>query len=150
MANANEMGYEALSSAFYNMPFSQWLGERKDPYNGNIITNWFVLRESPHAPAVRVSVTPTLVDLDVIRVRAEWYNDSGPERLKAEQTFHIPVYDEGQIRLATEDVVVKVLNIYADVIGGVGVAGPISKLAPETEETDPEKDMAVDAEEFEG
>lgn len=127
--------YESLCAAFYQMPFGEFLGEQ-DTEDGRV--GWFHLGERPKD--LRVSITKP-EDGERVTVRAEWRNYSGPEVLKCEQSFVLATYAQRAEDLvpATRDAVLKVLNILHDVLSEEGVAGDISLLAPEAEETEDEE-----------
>ena len=137
---------EALCSAFYNMPFVEFLGEQDDvpveDYEGRKDTArlaWFHVGERPKDMRVTV-IRPTRKE--EVRVRAEWRNyfADGRNPLKGEQTFTISTYAASQAELepATEQVVLKVLELFQQVLSEDGVAGAISDLVEDTKAEDEE------------
>jgi hypothetical protein len=144
-----ELAFEALASALYNMPFVRFLGERPDPIDGTNV-GWFLLeasprpvREDPRKVRVAIRRHPQLEG--VVEVRAEWPNVSGGEIVMGSVTFHIPTLlrDRPVVVQATEDVMVRLLSIYQDVLSGEGVAGRIEDVMPDSaaaDYEDPEED----------
>lgn len=135
---------EALCSAFYQMPFTDFLGEKEFGYvvpgHGEQPARyaWFHLGQKPKD--MRVTIIRADKAEQVI-VKAEWRNyfADGRNPLKGEQTFTIPTYAATQADLgpATQEVVVKVLELYRQVLSEEGVAGRLSDLqesAPEDDE----------------
>lgn len=123
---------EAICSALYSLPFSEFLGEGEVEGGHSM---WFHLGEKPkdcrvtvHRPDKRESV----------EVKVEWRNYWADARnpLKGEQTFTVSTYAATQDMLtpATADAVVRVLELYKQVLAEEGVAGKIADLAPEAEE----------------
>lgn len=163
MSTLQEVGREAINSALYGMPFTTFLGERPDPESPANDVAWFRLNErvdlAPAAMTVEERAKTLMVEVcnspylpDVIEVRAHWLNYSGPEPLRGSQTFNIPAQTgESYVKAATEDVVLKLLDLFDQVRKGAGVAGPIDLLIPDTiDETDPDDDLAVGGPEFDG
>lgn len=165
MASLQEVAAEALKSALWRLPFSRLLGERPDPNMSEGEVHWFILMEdpgrtdTPKHKQVMVSVgayDPSQLE-GVVQVDVYWLNVTGAGGpVLGSQQFLIPtmVATEADVRQATEEVMVRVLEILDDVLRGEGVAGSIDKIAasyqtPGAGEIDPETDMAVDAEEFE-
>lgn len=145
---AQEVCAEAICSALYNGPFTTFLGERDDPFTGQLVT-WFRLSEHPgedvsarHDPK-QVMVAVRRTKDGNVETQVAWLNISGGEVLKGQQTLRVSTYtkNEAMLREATQQVVVRVLEIFRDVLQGTGVAGPIEGLAaPEAE--DQEFDLA--------
>ena len=132
---------EAICSALYQMPFAEFLGERDEKVN---------MPEEQMARHLyfHIGVRPKDMRVTVIRpeksemvaVRVEWRNYFADPRnpLKCEQTIRISTYAASQAMLhgPTEEAVVRVLEIYKDVLSESGVAGRISDLVDAPEETD--------------
>lgn len=136
MSDAAVHTAEALCSALYQMPFSEFLGEQDTP-EGRVA--WFHLGERPKDMRVSV-IRPE--DGETVSLRAEWRNYHADPRnpLKGEQTIRISTYAQRAEDLvpATRDAILSVLNILNDVIAETGVAGDISKLV-ETPEDETEE-----------
>lgn len=122
---------EALCSAFYQMPFVEFLGEQEEE---DFWVAWFTVGERPKN--MRVSIRRPR-ERDVVEVMVEWRNYAADPRhpLKGEQTLTISTYAATPAMLgpATQDTVVKVLELYRQVLAEEGVAGKISELVEETE-----------------
>ena len=152
MARLQEVAHEAICSALYSMPFTRFLGERPDPVDGGEVA-WFRLSRDPSVEKVNVREDPKIVVVsvsqepaEIVRVRAEWLNVSAgfDQRLRGSFNFRIPTSarDEAVIRKACEEVVVRVLEVFKEVLAGTGVAGPIDALAPESAYEETEDDLA--------
>lgn len=139
MSVMQERVAEAICSAFYQMTQSldiELLGERDE--EDGYTTYWHF----GHKPKdMRVAVIRDK-DNDTVRVRLDWRNLSGPEPLRASQTLVISSYMATQAQMdgPTTDAVVRCLEVFKDVLGGTGVAGPIEKLAPVNEDLDTSTD----------
>lgn len=156
MSSLQEVAAEALASAIYNMPFSRFLGEADDPAEKALIRPvvWFNLSRDPdHKVSARDDHKQVVVGIyqleeGLIEVRVTWLNLSGGLTvLPGAQTFYLTTLtaDEAMLRVSTEQIILRVLDIYTDVLEGTGVAGPIELVAPESfagDEDDPD-DMAV-------
>lgn len=144
-----EVVSEAVCSALYTLEFSRFLGERDDPGAGGNLVTWFILG-SEHYRQVRVSVRRENNDRHDVSVNVEWLNVSAgtDEPLVGRLAIVISTLDtEENLKAPTTQAVVRILEIYRDVLEQDGVAGPLENLAPEPEEeTDPEDDMAVEGE----
>lgn len=152
MAGLQEVGHEALCSAFYSLPFSRLLGERPGGANDSEVAYFRLCNDPGQLVSARQDPKQVTVEIrqdedGLIVVTAGWLNLSGDTVAKGTQVFRIPTLNasEAQVRASTEQVVVRVLNIYTDVLQGTGVAGPIENIAPESEAGDPDDpdDMAV-------
>lgn len=123
---------EAFCSAFYRMPFTDFLGEDTDEREWHA---WFHVGNKPKDMRVTIARPH---DREAVLVRAEWRNYHADPRnpLKGEQTFSLPTYAVSQhdLRQATEDIVVKVLELYRQVLLEEGVAGDVSTLQETPEE----------------
>lgn len=127
--------YEALCSALYNLPQSEFLGE-KDLPEGH--TGWFHIGEKPKD--MRVSVCRHRETQGVL-LRIEWRNYHVDPRnpLRGSLSIRLATAEatREEIRQPVEDAVVRVLEVYRDVLAEEGVAGQISDLidAPEEPES---------------
>ena len=123
---------EAICSALYQLPFSEFLGEAD---HDGARRMWFHLGEKPKDMRVTV-IRPD--QKEEVLVKAEWRNyfADGREPLRGEQTFSISTYatTKDMLAPATTEAVVKVLELYRDVLAEEGVAGKISDLNPATDE----------------
>lgn len=123
---------EALCSALYQMPFSEFLGEQEAPEGW---VAWFHLGEKPKD--MRVSVRRPK-DRDEVVVVAEWRNYHADPRnpIRGEQRFTISTYaaTQAMVAPATENALQSVLELLRQVVAEEGVAGKIADLQ-ETEET---------------
>lgn len=130
---------EAICSALYQLPFTEFLGEADHPDEEGETCRmmWFHVGERPKDMRVTV-VRPERKE--EVRVKIEWRNYHADARnpLKGEMTLRISTYAATQAMLgpATQDAVVRVLEVYRDVLAEEGVAGQISDLTPDVEETD--------------
>jgi hypothetical protein len=152
-----EMTYEAMCSVFYNLEWVRFLGERPSPVDGSDEA-FFRFSEDPTQEHVSPRVNPKVLMVavgydteDIVRVHAEWLNFSGGEVIKGGQTLHIvanPDLRESTER-ASEAAAVRVLEIWSDILQQSGVAGPLERVAPESEAGDPDDpaDMAASDEE---
>jgi hypothetical protein len=133
--SAKQNTFEALMSAFYMNPSSEFLGEVDRERE-----HWGVFHWGEKPKDMRVTVV--LPPVEEVQVKVEWRNYKTDPRnpIKGEQTFTIKTYaaEEADLRAATEKVLLSVLECYLDVLEEEGIAGDISKLAPEVEETDDE------------
>lgn len=116
---------EALCSALYQLPWAEFLGEQDTPDGGRVA--WFHIGEKPKD--MRVSVIRSKPGKsEEVRVRMEWRNYAMDPRnpLKCEQTIHLQTYEATQASLkqSTEAAVLRVLEVYKDVLSEEGVAGP--------------------------
>lgn len=156
MVRMQEVAAEAICSALYSMPFTRFLGERPG-IGGEGDVAWFRLSEDPSAERINVRENPKVIRVsvqqqqpDLVVVHAEWPNVSAgiDQLLMGGQTFRIScTHGEDHIRQACEEVVVRVLEIFKDVLSGSGVAGPVAALAPASEYEETETDMAKTDEE---
>jgi hypothetical protein len=141
---------EAICSALYNMDLVTFLGERDDDITGNLVT-WFRIGEKPKA--VRVAVFREAEG--IVAVRGEWLNYTGDplNPLLGSLTIRISTHaeQEADLQPPTTQAVVRMLEIYRDVLEEDGVAGPLEALAPEPDEPEDEEpeDMAADYEAWE-
>lgn len=135
---------EALCSALYQMPFSEFLGERDIDGDHDMI---FHLGEKPKD--IRVSVIRPKEPATVL-VRIEWHNLTGGTILRGSQTLTISTYmnDRAQAQEPVQRAVVRVLEVYKDVLQGTGVAGPIAALQKSEEESEPEEDWTPHATDY--
>ena len=147
-----EVVAEAICSALYNMDFVSFLGERDDVDTGNLVS-WFRVGDQNNVDkftSVRVAVYRE--SEGIVAVRAEWLNATDGDRsnpLLGSQTVRISTHapSEADLQQPTTQAVVRVLELYRDVLDQDGVAGTLEALAPEPEpETDPEDDLAVEGE----
>lgn len=130
--------FEALCSAFYRMPFTDFLGEQ-DADEGRIA--WFHFGESPKD--MRVSVRRPK-GRDEVLVLIEWRNyfADGRKPLRGELRLVISTYSvaQSQVQPATEEAVIRTLEVYRDVLAEEGVAGKIEGLAaPDSHSVNPEE-----------
>jgi hypothetical protein len=158
MTRLQEMTKEAICSALYGMEFTRFLGEQADPVVGSDVA-WFRLsptpdrekvdwRQDPHFLMVRVQEDV----MELVTVTCQCINVSGGEPLRAEVVLRIPTENvpEVQLHAATEQTVLRILDLYKQVLDQTGIAGPIEETAPESEyDGIGEDDLAVDGEEFE-
>jgi hypothetical protein len=133
---------EALTSAFYMMPFTEFLGENDMPGEERGSSEhimWFHIGEKPKDMRVSI-IQPDRVE--EVRVVVEWRNyfANPREPLSCTQTFTVKTYaaSEADLQQATGKVVESVLTIYQDILSEEGVAGDIQGLTPEVEDTDDE------------
>lgn len=130
---------EALCSALYRMPFVEFLGEDDItltvPETERAHALWFHLGEKPKDMRVTV-VRPE--KREEVQVKMEWRNyfADGRNPLKGEQTLRISTYAATQAMLqpATEQAVLKVLEVFRQVLSEEGVAGKISDLLETSEQ----------------
>lgn len=119
-------GYEALCSALYRMPFAEFLGE-KDIEDGR--TGWFHIGEKPKDMRVSITIPDKR---DEIAVIVSWLNHFSDARqpLLGQQSLKVSTYAavQQQIEPAVEAVILRVLEIYQQVLAETGVAGKISEL----------------------
>ena len=154
MPTMQEMAAEAVCSALYNMPFSRFLGERPDPDTGLDVA-WFRLSQDPgeevsaRSDPKQVMVAVRKVEEGFVTVQVSWLNlTRGHEHpLRGEQVLRISTMGHPQhdVQAATEQAVLKILDIFSDVLAEQGIAGPIQELAPQSQAGDPDDpdDMAV-------
>lgn len=124
---------EALCSAFYKMPFVELLGEKDMPYacpeEQEARYAWFHFGEKPKDMRVTV-IRPS--KREAVMVKMEWRNyfSDGRQPLKGEQTLTITTYATSvqDCQQAAEQVVLKVLETYQQVLSEDGVAGKIADL----------------------
>ena len=133
MSTAKQHTFEALMSAFYMNPYTEFLGEvDRGP------EHWGVFHWGTKPKDMRVTVIVPKVE--EVQVKVEWRNYKADPRnpLKGEQTFTIKTYaaDQADLVKATERVVQSVLECYLDVLEEEGIAGDIETLAEPAEETD--------------
>lgn len=123
-------GYEALCSALYQMPFTEFLGE-KDIEGGR--AGWFHIGEAPKDMRVQITIPD---QRDEIVVLAEWRNyfADAREPLLGAQQMTVSTYAaiQQQVEPAIEDVLLRVLNLYKEVLAETGVAGKISDLVEDS------------------
>ena len=132
---------EAICSALYQMPFAEFLGERDEPVNmpeeQMARHAFFHIGEKPKDMRVTV-IRPEKAE--VVAVRIEWRNYHADPRnpLKCEQTLRISTYAATQAMLGepTQAAVIRVLEIYRDILAEEGVAGRIADLVDAPEESD--------------
>lgn len=143
-----EETYEALMGTFYRFTEvkADLLGETDDrDESGPVRIGWWHIGESPRD--IRVAIILPTMGKDEVRLRIEWKNYSADARnpLKGEQVLSISTYaaDQHQLMAATEAAVLRVLEVYREVLLEEGVAGSIEALAPESE-YDPEQDDGED------
>lgn len=123
--------YEAVNSALWNMPWSEFLGETDSSLGER--TAWWHFGDKPKNMRVRVIIG---LDGETVRSVAEWNNYAADARnpLRGTQEFTITLTraTDAEIREGTRAVLEALLRLYKDVLEEVGVAGPIPKLdAPE-------------------
>lgn len=148
-----ELASEALASALYNMPFSAFLGERPDDQGNDVI--WFRLSRDPtknvsaRTDPKQVMIAIRKAEAGLVVVQVAWLNltGGGDTIIRGEKLFRVGTIAAAQadVQLATEKVILGILEIYSDVLGGIGVAGPLERTAPPSEAGDPDDpdDMAV-------
>lgn len=127
---------EAICSAFYQMPFTEFLGEFEEKGEWKA---WFHIGEKPKD--MRVTITRHR-DHDDVKFVVEWLNFWADARnpLKCQQTLTISTAGAimSDLHLPTQAAVERCLEIYRDVLTGEGVAGEISKLQPDAPESEEE------------
>lgn len=138
MPNYKIEATEAMCSALYQMPFTEFLGEA-DITETREHQHWFHLGEKPKD--IRVTVSRPLSDDDhFVTLRIEWRNYHADPRnpLLGRQDLRINTHDVSSADLQgpTTRAVLRVLEVLQDVREETGVAGEISKLAPAVEESD--------------
>lgn len=123
---------EALCSALYSLPFGEFLGEKDLPYgeDGQLARHAF-FHIGEHPKDLRVTVIrPDRAER--VEVLIEWRNyfADGRSPLKGQQTIRISTYAATQAMLGgpTQDAIVRVLEIYKDVLAEEGVAGRLADL----------------------
>lgn len=143
-AQRKETAKEAICSALYSMgDFVRFLGETPDSMTGTDVAH-FRLYADPRVDHVNIRVDPKVLMvqvqedvMDLVTVRLDWLNVSGgfDNLLKGSEYLRIPTarLSDLDLRQAVEDVVLKVLDYYQQVVSGTGIAGPIEDLAPESE-----------------
>jgi hypothetical protein len=150
-----EMTKEAIASALYSMDFTRFLGEQPDHVTAtNVI--WFRLSNTPEVEHVDWKVDPRFMMVSIqedviglVTVECSCINVSAgtDSPLRVKVPFRIPTTDvpEHHLHDATEQVVLRVLELFKDVLAQTGIAGPIEDLAPESYagDEDDENDMAV-------
>lgn len=153
MSRMQEMTKEAICSALFGMSFTRFLGEQPD--QGTDVA-WFRLYNRPDQEHVDWRTDPRFLMVNVredvmglVTVHCECINLSGgaDSPLRAAVDFRIPTenVEEAVLRQATEETVLRILELYKEVLAQTGLAGPIEDLAPESEagDEDDESDMAV-------
>lgn len=151
-----EVAHEALCSAFYNMPFVRFLGERADAVNGTD-TAWFRICDDPTQEVTpdkhRAVVVAVRYDTEqVISLDLSWLNHANGETLRCGQSLRL-VCDPDQEQAtmaAAEAAVLRALEVYTDVLNETGVAGPLSENTPESaadDDYDEDFDLAATDEE---
>lgn len=133
---------EALCSALYQMPFVEFMGEKDLPWTDPIGNGgnqearyaWFHVGERPKDMRVTV-IRPSMTEMVMVLVEWRNYFTDGRNPLKGEQRLTISTYAGSQDDLgrATQDAILRVLEIYKDVLAEEGVAGKIADLV----ESDP-------------
>lgn len=136
MPNLKVETAEALCSALYQMPFSEFLGEA-DIREREEHQHWFHLGEKPKD--IRVTIArPLPADRDTVRILVEWRNYHADPRnpIKGEQTIQINTYGatQGDLNQPTTAAVLRILEIFKEVQEETGVAGEIAKLVPDSED----------------
>ena len=132
---------ESICSALYRMDFADFLGERDEPYNCPMPEEsrcaYFHLGESPKDMRVTV-IRPS--KKEAVYVKMEWRNyfADGRNPLKGEQTLTVTTYATSQDECfkAAEQVVLKILETYREVLSEEGVAGKIADLVQPEETND--------------
>ena len=145
---------EAVCSALYGMEFSRFLGERPDVVTGWDVA-WFRLSRDPsvelsaRADPKQVMVAVFNESESVVVVHISWLNLTGDEPIKGDQylRFVADPDQQQQTVFASERAVLRVLEVFGDVVQETGVAGPLEDLAPETAFEETETDMAKTDEE---
>jgi hypothetical protein len=123
---------EAICSALYQMPFVEFLGEAEQ--RGGIWQAWFHVGERPKDMRVTVQRTE---DAEQVTLMLEWrnYQADGRNPLRGEQTLTIStIGGRAEIEPATQAAILRVLEVYQQIIAEDGVAGRIADLVPDTEE----------------
>lgn len=152
MPTMQEVAAEAICSALYNMPFVKFLGERPDQFGSDVA--YFRLSRDPHvalsarSDPKQIVVAIRKAEEGLVVVQITWINVSRgfDHPLRGEKICRVGTIGSQQdIQLATEQAVLTVLDVYADVLAEKGVAGPIEELAPPSAAGDPDdpEDMAV-------
>lgn len=125
--NLQDEAREAICSALYQMPFCENLGEERSILVDGGRTIWWHLGESPADMRVGVSTHPT--GTQEVVVSAEWYLSD--RKTKGSQHIRIPTamaQDKQDLLKPSEDAVIRVLEIFQDVLGGTGVASPVGAV----------------------
>lgn len=117
---------EAICAAIHQMPFAQFVGETQHPLTDEL-TTYFVLGEKPRAMRVGIARERAL---DAIRVTLEWANTATSSTLRGSMDLTLPTYGLTRADLvnATGQIVVRVLEVFKQVLEGTGVAGKIEEL----------------------
>lgn len=128
---------EALCSALYQMPFVEFLGEKDLPWLDPVGNGgeqearhaFFHVGEKPKDMRVTV-IRPSQTEMVLLRIEWRNYKTDPRNPLKCEQTVHISTYAATQAMLGepTEAAVLRVLEVYRDVLAEEGVAGLIGDL----------------------
>lgn len=149
-----ELTYEALASALYNLPFTRFHGEfpaedGRDMWKGTLSNNPARVRSVRDDPE-QLKVSIELFEETHVVVNLAWRNISNPEPVTGTQHIRIPTeVEEAVLHATVEACVVRVLEVFRDILGGVGVAGPLEETAPESEagdEDDPNDSARTDEE----
>lgn len=125
---------EALCSALYRLPFSEFVGER-DIDGGHEM--FFHLGQHPRD--IRVTVIRP-ADPSTVLVRIQWRNLHCGVVLAGSQTLTISTYmaTRSQVAETTQSAILRVLEVYKDVLEGTGVAGPLDALQEPADEPEEE------------
>lgn len=127
--------FEAVCAALYRLPFCEFLGE-KDLPEGH--TGWFHVGERPKD--MRVAVVRPREKPERVLLVVEWRNYHADPRnpLRGSLTISLTTEDATREDIAqpVEDSIVRVLEVYRDVLAEEGVAGSIADLIDAPEETE--------------
>lgn len=117
---------EALNSALYQMPFVEFLGE-KDLPEGRAA--WFHVGQKPRDMRVEI-LRPEQKDEVVVTVQWRNYSADARNPLRGEQKFTISCYAKtaSEVRETVQQLVIKILEMYRQVLTEDGIAGKIDKL----------------------
>lgn len=123
---------EAMVGAIYRLPQAEFLGETDQPRDGKAEhCYYFHIGTAPKD--MRAVVLYGDVEPNVVQLHLVWRNYSADARKPLLGSLDLRVSTLGSqsaIADATTQAVVRVLEVYKDVLTETGVAGDISKLAP--------------------
>lgn len=142
MTRAQEMAAEALTSYLAHLPWTAILGETR-PLDNNEVRPaiWLRLSEHPEKDVSarqdpkQVMVCIRQFNDGIVGVQVSWLNLSGDDVLRGDQNLRITTAGmrESDLHAPVESAAQRILEIYRDVLGGTGVAGPegVAQAAPE-------------------
>lgn len=133
---------EALCSALYKMPFVEFLGEQDRPVTvpgvmgGEQSARHAYFHVGEHPKDMRVTVIrPEKAEQVIVLIEWRNYFSDGRSPLKGEQVIYISTYAASQAELGipTQDAILRVLELYKQVLSEEGVAGKIADLVESDE-----------------